>query len=133
MATTSTKTNSAVSDLDKINAEVTANSASSVKSNNQKVSQSVTHSLPSLPVQLEKDNSALDNANLSKKSESANTTSSNGNKTKIKCSSDLPCIPMYNKYVLNLDEDPQKVSTAKMVKSQIMIMILNYLQKTIML
>ena len=113
MATTSTKTNSAVSDLDKINAEVTANSASSVKSNNQKVSQSVTHSLPSLPVQLEKDNSALDNANLSKKSESANTTSSNGNKTKIKCSSDLPCIPMYNKYVLNLDEDPQKVSTAK--------------------
>ena len=113
MATTSTKTNSAVSDLDKINAEVTANSASSVKSNNQKVSQSVTHSLPSLPVQLEKDNSALDNANLSKKSESANTTSSNGNRTKIKCSSDLPCIPMYNKYVLNLDEDPQKVSTAK--------------------
>ena len=113
MATTSTKTNSAVSDLDKINAEVTANSASSVKSNKQKVSQSVTHSLPSLPVQLEKDNSALDNANLSKKSESANTTSSNGNRTKIKCSSDLPCIPMYNKYVLNLDEDPQKVSTAK--------------------
>lgn len=34
----------------------------------------------------------------------------------IKCSSDLPCIPMYNKYVLNLDEDPQKVSTAKNVK-----------------
>ena len=115
MATTSTNTNGAlVSDLDKINAEVTANSASSVvaKTNNKKASQSVTHFLPSLPVQLEKDNSALDNANI-KKADSDNTVSDNSNKTKIKCSSDLPCIPMYNKYVLNLDEDPQKVSTAK--------------------
>ena len=118
MATTSTKTNGAlVSDLDKINAEVTANSASSVvaKTNNKKASQSVTHFLPSLPVQLEKDNSALDNANI-KKADSDNTVSDNSNKTKIKCSSDLPCIPMYNKYVLNLDEEPQKVSTAKNVK-----------------
>ena len=118
MATTSTNTNGAlVSDLDKINAEVTANSASSVvaKTNNKKASQSVTHFLPSLPVQLEKDNSALDNANI-KKADSDNTVSDNSNKTKIKCSSDLPCIPMYNKYVLNLDEDPQKVSTAKNVK-----------------
>ena len=115
MATTSTNSNVAlVSDLDKINAEVTANSASSVvaKTNNKKASQSVTHFLPSLPVQLEKDNSALDNANI-KKADSDNTVSDNSNKTKIKCSSDLPCIPMYNKYVLNLDEDPQKVSTAK--------------------
>ena len=115
MATTSTNINGAlVSDLDKINAEVTANSASSVvaKTNNKKASQSVTHFLPSLPVQLEKDNSALDNANI-KKADSDNTVSDNSNKTKIKCSSDLPCIPMYNKYVLNLDEDPQKVSTAK--------------------
>lgn len=115
MATTSTNTNGAlVSDLDKINAEVTANSASSVvaKTNNKKASQSVTHFLPSLPVQLEKDNSALDNADI-KKADSDNTVSDNSNKTKIKCSSDLPCIPMYNKYVLNLDEDPQKVSTAK--------------------
>lgn len=113
--TTSTNTNGTlVSDFDKINAEVTANSASSVvaKTNNKKASQSVTHFLPSLPVQLEKDNSALDNANI-KKADSDNTVSDNSNKTKIKCSSDLPCIPMYNKYVLNLDEDPQKVSTAK--------------------
>ena len=101
--TVATAKNIENSDFQKIFSEITSNSVSngfikkSVKSN---------HTLPALPDNLLKQESSLDISLSSKKTNTSTLKNNN-----IVCTSDLPCIPMYNKYVLKLDdEDSTKIS-----------------------
>jgi len=96
-------TNIKSSEFQKIYSEITSNSVSngfikkSIKSN---------HTLPALPDNLLKQETSLDISLSSKKSNTSTLKNNN-----IVCTSDLPCIPMYNKYVLKLDdEDSAKIS-----------------------
>ena len=96
-------TNIESSEFQKIYSEITSNSVSNgfikktIKSN---------HTLPALPDNLLKQETSLDISLSSKKSNTSTLKNNN-----IVCTSDLPCIPMYNKYVLKLDdEDSAKIS-----------------------
>ena len=96
-------TNIESSEFQKIYSEITSNSVSngfikkSIKSN---------HTLPALPDNLLKQETSLDISLSSKKSNTSTLKNNN-----IVCTSDLPCIPMYNKYVLKLDDEDSAKSS----------------------